>query len=360
MGCLLGGYFKPAAGVRHGGGWLGPTAGRRGAVRTIIPTPHLSLSAGPSGSRPPSLPVFSGAEPGSLDTLATAALLELGSGPPIPATGTAPPSSAASLSPAPSTGSIPAAVATIPGFSSLPPRLIRRIVAREFIDMSDLLPEAWRVDPAAQTACCPHTKRPRRAVVTDILIWAECYATMAAVLAAAFPEKAPHFFAHLRTVVKAARNFEGSAWASYDMVVRRQAANRGCLDWGCVDNATYSEAFTGRARLIPRCIYCLGDTHSSQECVYAPAPADPHPATSPSLPQPRPPARQLPAVQPPARQMNTVEICRLFNAGACRFPRCRYAHICARCRLPHPATECSDRRRFTGGPPPPPPAPPRS
>lgn len=57
--------------------------------------------------------------------------------------------------------------------------------------------------------------------MTDILVWTKCYATMAAVLAAAFPEKAPHVFAHLRTVVKAAHNFEATVWASYDMVVRR-------------------------------------------------------------------------------------------------------------------------------------------
>ena len=59
------------------------------------------------------------------------------------------------------------------------------------------------------------------------------------------------------------RNFDSAAWASYDMAFRRQAANWGSLDWGFVDTALYNEAFTGRARTITRCSFCLSDTHSS-------------------------------------------------------------------------------------------------
>ena len=82
--------------------------------------------------------------------------------------------------------------------------------------------------------------------------YGQCYATMTSILAASFPEKAPHFLAHLRTVIQAAHNFDGGAWATYDAVCRRHAANRGSLDWGAIDNAIYSEAFTGRARVILR------------------------------------------------------------------------------------------------------------
>ena len=62
-------------------------------------------------------------------------------------------------------------------------------------------------------------------MVTDISVWMECFATMAAVLS---PEKAPHF----STITKACRTFESSACASYNMAFRRQAANRGSFDWG--------------------------------------------------------------------------------------------------------------------------------
>ena len=68
---------------------------------------------------------------------------------------------------------------------------------------------------------------------------------MAAVLSSAFPEKAPHFFTYLRTITKASRTFESSAWVSYHMAFRRQAANRSSLDWDFVDPALYNEAGLG-------------------------------------------------------------------------------------------------------------------
>ena len=135
------------------------------------------------------------------------------------------------------------------GFGSVPPKLAKRIMAKEFVDMWELLPETWRLE--AEGSCC-QARRPRRALVTDINIWTECYATMAAILSSVYPEKAPHFFAYLRTITKASRTFQSSAWASYDTAYRRQAANRGSLDWGVVDAALYNEAFAGRAKIIPR------------------------------------------------------------------------------------------------------------
>ena len=77
-------------------------------------------------------------------------------------------------------------------------------------------------------SCC-YTKRSRRSLVTDISIWTECFATIAAILASAIPEKARHFFTYLRTITKASCTFEGSAWASYDMAFHCQAPNRGSL-----------------------------------------------------------------------------------------------------------------------------------
>ena len=72
---------------------------------------------------------------------------------------------------------------------------------------------------------------------------------MAAILSAAFPDKAPHMFAYMRTIVRASRTFESTAWASYDVAYRRQAANRGSLDWGVLDSGLYNDAFMGVPRL---------------------------------------------------------------------------------------------------------------
>ena len=97
-------------------------------------------------------------------------------------------------------------------------------------------------------------------MITDFRIWTECYATIAAILAAQHPDKAPQLFAYLRTITWASCNFDSSAWASYDMAFHRQAANRGSLDWGLVDMALYNEAFTSRAKTIVQCSFCLSNT----------------------------------------------------------------------------------------------------
>jgi len=165
------------------------------------------------------------------------------------------------------TGATDNSALALPGFSSVPPKLVKRLLEKQYVEMWEMLPETWQLE--AESTCC-RTKCPKRSLVTDISVWTECFATMAAVLSSAYPDKAPHFFAYLRTITKASRTFDTTAWASYDSAFRRQAANRGSLDWRLIDPALYNEAFAGRAKVIPRCRYCLGDTHASSECSNAP------------------------------------------------------------------------------------------
>ena len=218
----------------------------------------------------------------------------------------------------------------LPGWGSVLPRLVKKILALEFIDMWELLPESWRLE-STESGCC-NPRRPRRGLVTSFPLWVECYASLVAILAARYPEKTPHFMAYLRTITRASRNFDGTAWASYDMAYRRQAANQRSLDWGIIDSALYNEAFTGRARLISRCRFCLADSHDSRECSFG-------------LEERSPPARAPYTYT--HRDQKSVQICQLFNkpgGNACRYKHCRYAHLCSKCRRgPHPAAECSAR-----------------
>ena len=234
---------------------------------------HFPLPFPLPGPTSPALPLFTEI-PGPLDTEGTLAAVALSQGQPrdreAATPGTATP---CTVTPGTAAPPILAEISSLPGFASVPSRLVKRILAKEYIDMTEMLPETWRLEMSAASGCCPHAKRPRRGMITDILVWADCYASMAAILSSAYPEKAPHPLAHFHTVVRAARNFEGVAWATYDAVCRRQAANHGSLDWGAINNTLYSEAFTGRARVVPRCSYCLDDTHASHECSFAPVPA---------------------------------------------------------------------------------------
>ena len=89
-------------------------------------------------------------------------------------------------------------------------------------------------------------------------------------MATRYPQYVPEFMVYQRTMVRAARNFEGLAWVSYDICYRRKAARCRDLHWSRVDSALYHEAFTGRARSVPRCSLCLSPHYSSGQCAFAP------------------------------------------------------------------------------------------
>lgn len=218
--------------------------------------------------------------------------------------------------------------------TSLPPKLVKKILDIEYVDMADLVPDSWRLqEDTNMSKCCHQAKRPRRGPVTDILLWADCYATMVSVLVEKHPHKAHGFMAYLRTILKAHRSFQGDAWVTYDMTYRRRAANQKSLDWGVIDFTLFNEAFAGRAKPVARCKFCLSDLHPSTDCCYAPP--DENGKGS---------GRQI---QQKGLWDNSsrpsVQLCMLYNAKAgshCRYKNCKFAHLCTQCHGGHPASEC--------------------
>uniref|UniRef100_A0A1X7ST85 Uncharacterized protein n=1 Tax=Amphimedon queenslandica TaxID=400682 RepID=A0A1X7ST85_AMPQE len=101
------------------------------------------------------------------------------------------------------------------------PKTAEKILKGYFVDMIELLPDAWRYEDTAAQLPIPHPCRPP---VTEITVWVECFSLMAGVIISRLSEKAQHMFQYLRTIVRASRNFEGTAWVSYDAAFRRQAA----------------------------------------------------------------------------------------------------------------------------------------
>jgi len=207
----------------------------------------------------------------------------------------------------------------------VPAKVVKRILDLEFVDMSELLSEAWST-VEEESKCC-HQRRPsRRAPISNILVWVECYSYMVAILASRYPDKTAQLMAYQRTIVHAHRSFVGDGWAIYDTCYRRKAAATKSLDWGQIDFTLYNETFAGRAKAIQRCRYCLSEFHSAASCPNAPQ----IPALSTRLP-----------VERGSGQMK--EVCRLYNARGgdrCSFTPCRYNHACSICMGRHPASTC--------------------
>ena len=61
--------------------------------------------------------------------------------------------------------------------SRFPAKVVARIEGLEFVEMSELLQELWATDGSKSKL-----NHVRRAPVSDILVWAECFTGMAAIL----------------------------------------------------------------------------------------------------------------------------------------------------------------------------------
>ena len=324
------------------GGWRGPRRagdGRAGG-RPSSHGPILFLSpTGTGGGEAPALPVF----PTAGDVVVPP--------PPIPSVIATGGIGAAFLGGV----AIPTSMA---GLGALPQKLTKRIAGKEFIDMRELLPESWRSD-SQQSGSIP-AKSALHGPVKDFKLWAECYAVLAGVLVLSYPEKAPQLMAYLRLMSRASRNYETDAWVEYDTAFRRRAANCGSLDWGTIDSGLYNETFTGRARPIKRCSYCVVDTHALEECPYAPKGWSQQESGTSHESRVRTTQRTPGSARVVGRldsgRSDAVEICRLFNepGARCSYPACRYAHLCTRCHRPHPQFECGKPKRGRSRSPPPP------
>ena len=94
--------------------------------------------------------------------------------------------------------------------ATLRPRLVRRTLGLEFVDMAELLPDTWQEEnsalepgqPCHQTHCPP---------VMEIMLWLKCFGRLAAVLSSRHPDKAAEFWAYQTYIVRVVRNFEGTA-----------------------------------------------------------------------------------------------------------------------------------------------------
>ena len=94
----------------------------------------------------------------------------------------------------------------------------------------ELLPESWQFDGVV-SSCCQQQAQAHRAYckspVTDIALWCECYGTLVAVLATRYAQYTLELMAYQRTVVRAARNFEGTAWVTYDVLPQESCPPQG-------------------------------------------------------------------------------------------------------------------------------------
>ena len=96
--------------------------------------------------------------------------------------------------------------------------------------MAELLPDTWPNENTSpeqghpyHRTCCPP--------VTEIIQWLECFGRLASMLRMKHPNKVGEFSAYQLSILRAARNFKGTAWVAYELQYRRKALARRDLNW---------------------------------------------------------------------------------------------------------------------------------
>ena len=126
------------------------------------------------------------------------------------------------------------------------------------------------------------------------------------------------------------RRWMGDIWR----LLPKEGAVTKSLDWREVEFALYNETFTGRAKPIARCKFCLSEHHIAWESTYAP----------------EMPLHKPESVTSVRSHYDTgksyTPTCHFFNNKAgniCRFNTCRFGHVCIVCQGTHPASQCRSR-----------------
>ena len=164
------------------------------------------------------------------------------------------------------------------GLPLIPAKLVARIEAGVFVDMTELLPNKLGFSKTTLNDDQARPSKPRYRTVTNILEWTQCFATYMAVVCKKQPEHMPDLLGYMILIVEANMENDGEAWLGYDRRFRQRAASDQKTLWSQSDSTLWNLAFSGKAKA-NRCCYCFSLTYSPPpQCELAP---DSQPTPSP-------------------------------------------------------------------------------
>lgn len=195
-----------------------------------------------------------------------------------------------------------------PGCSPVPAKIVAQIVSGKFIDLSELISaNMTEVENEPQLlldgrVVLSSTPKRSRRKIEDIVTWVEAFNIYMLVLTFHFPQRWNDLLHYLMLIMRTYRQFNGTAWLSYDKAFRENAAATKLADWSGINTQLYSYCTAGS---FPKTLSGQGDLR---------------PQGTPS----------------------SSTICRSWNRGKCssRFASCRYAHKCSSCSGDHRLVDC--------------------
>ena len=228
------------------------------------------------------------------------------------------------------------------GLPPVPHKLVLRILRGEYVDMAELLrdnQEAQRRSSSQQMSSLssePSSSRSRRDV-PDLLSWVQCFGTYVAIVTSKKPEKMRQLLAYQTLIVREARRCGGKRWLAYDSYFHQQAVGDDKADWSQLNQSLYTVTFITRGERTKGrcCVLCLESNHAEEQCaLYTPPPKQTY---------------KKPAEKGASDGRDSGSgrgkgggrmACFARNQGDCRFPACKYRHVCVRCSGDHRIAQC--------------------
>ena len=221
------------------------------------------------------------------------------------------------------------------GLPTVPKTLVNKIQRWEFVDLAELLPATSAHDTATETAAqftlflgyeLTHARKRQINTITE---WVQAFSVLAAIILPKFPAYTVQMMAYQPTILKAAQQYDGLQWWTYDTLFRVAAAATGKRDWSHLDINLYTRFFTGRAKQVEACKLCDSTAHLAASC--------------PLAPHKREIEKALHGTAPSKRRCHwPSDVCILYNTTKCTFgTKCRYRYCCGECGGPHLAKACT-------------------
>ena len=232
------------------------------------------------------------------------------------------------------------------GLPPVPHKLTVRILKGEYVDMAELLRDNLEVErrasstkqPAGSTATVQN--KPRREI-PDLLSWVQCFGTYMAIITSQFPNRTKELLAYQTLIVREARRCGGRGWLAYDSYFRQQVVGDDSADWSRLNQSLYAVTFItqGDRERAKSCVRCLESDHMEEQCaLYSPPVKAMGSVKRGVVERSISDLREAPSTSR-GRGFSRLA-CFAWNQGDCRFPACKYRHICVRCSGDHRISRC--------------------
>ena len=236
---------------------------------------------------------------------------------------------------APHLPAVPSGLILSPADVPFPRKLVEKVIARQFVDMRELLPDNISLLHRLESVQGPipvqtlGPTRPRLRNVTTISTWVYCFLGYMAILTT--DPRTRDQLAYARLIIREAQRHGGRGWLDYGRAFRQQAAVDPSIRWNTLFPGLQASTILGQtnSQASTFCTLCRGADHVQSQCALAYL-----------YPQPmRASAQVRQTSNRPARRAENI--CKSWNKGACIFPNtCTYRHVCMMHQLHHMARDC--------------------